>query len=389
MKTTKIGLCLAFKGTNYGQNLQALATQRIIDSLGYDTEIIDYQSGKDKGIKFSFATLYFAGQYIFQLICKRLKSSTKLQMDEVHEKNITLRKKASDNFRDEYFHSIRQVNGFSNLEKISDEYGAVLVGSDQIWTPGTAFTNFYTLRFAKAGVKRISYAPSLGVSEYPNYAKKSAADYWKQIDYLSVREKQGKEIIKSIVDIPVEVVADPTYLFTANEWENIIPPEEIVESGYVLCYFLGDDDKAKDIAKKYAKDHNLRCVSILSNECNAKDNGFDDIVIGKSPADFVNLIRYAECVFTDSFHGLAFSVINKKQFYVFYRVRKDVKVQRNSRIDNILSLWGLEKRLIVDYVMPKEEMIDYSIVHKKVDALRHSSLEFLTIALNSVHDISK
>ena len=47
MKNNKVALVLAFKGTNYGMHLQGYATQQILDSWGYNTEIIDY---KAKGI---------------------------------------------------------------------------------------------------------------------------------------------------------------------------------------------------------------------------------------------------------------------------------------------------------------------------------------------------
>ena len=260
----------------------------------------------------------------------------------------------------------------------------MLVASDQVWLPDVAVSNFFTLRFAAPGVRRISYATSLGVSTYPNYAKKPAGEFWKEIDYLSVREQKGKEIIQSIVNVPVEVVADPTYLFTKEEWEALIQPERVVEEGYVLCYFLGDSESIKQYARKFAEDKNLRVVSILSDECNSDDSKYaDEVLIGKSVEDFVNLIRNAEYVLTDSFHGLAFSVINQKQVLVFYRKRLDVKESRNSRIDNIVRSWGIEDRLIREpqkLNIPTID-IDYNEVSLRVEELRASSLAFLDRAL--------
>ena len=261
----------------------------------------------------------------------------------------------------------------------------MLVGSDQLWQPDIAFTNFYTLRFAADGINRISYATSLGVSEYPRYCWKQAADFWSKINYLSVREEQGKKVIQSIVNIPVKVVADPTYLLTSEQWRMRIPVKQIIEGEYVLCYFLSDDTEAKALAVQYAHKQGLRCVGILSSECNANDDEiYDEVLVRKSPQDFINLIRGANCVFTDSFHGLAFSVINSVEFYIFYRKRKDVRASRNSRIDNILSSWGLEDRLIVDphKAVINGRKIDYISVQKKVADLREDSLRFLMQALN-------
>lgn len=385
MKELKIGLCLAYTGTNYGQLLQAYATQQIITSFDLQTEIIRYSSSRNKGIKPSFGAFIVAAKQIAQKIDRKISRAMKIEEDDLHKRNRADRIQSADKFRQERFSKVVQCNGITELRNKSKDFFAVLVGSDQVWLPDVAVSNFFTLRFAAPGVRRISYATSLGVSTYPNYAKKPAADFWKQIDFLSVREQQGKDIIQSIVDIPVEVVADPTYLFTKDEWLELIPQEKVVQDGYVLCYFLGDSKHMKDYARKYADMKGLRLVSILSDECNSDDSQFtDEVLTGKSVEDFVNLIRNANYILTDSFHGLAFSVINQKQFLIFYRNRTDVKESRNSRIDNIVRSWGIEDRLIREpekLIMPSND-IDYTEVMPKVEGLRNNSLVFLRKALN-------
>lgn len=386
MSRNKVGLCLAFKGTNYGMLLQAYATQQIVEAYGFDTEIIDYRSGRNKGIKPSFAAMHVAITKILDKVLARKNRINTEAYDEMHIQNINKRKDSSKSFSDKYLHNIVKCNGITELKEKSKEFYAVLVGSDQLWLPDMAVTNFYTLRFAAPGVRRISYATSLGVSSYPNYAKKVAGDYWKEIDFLSVREEQGREIIQSIIDIPVEIVADPTYLLTREEWLERIPERKIVDDGYILCYFLGNTDKFVGFAKRFAKSKNLRLVSILSNECNSNDYSvFDEVLIGRGPEEFINLIRNASYVLTDSFHGLAFSVINEKQFYIFYRNRPEVKQSRHSRIDNIVKLWDVQDRLIIDpeNAPVTNDIIDYEVVGRKVDSFRKESIHFIEKALLS------
>ena len=292
----------------------------------------------------------------------------------------------ADLFRKTYLKDVVECNGINELRNKSKEYFAVLVGSDQVWLPDVAVSNFFTLRFAAPGVRRISYATSLGVSSYPNYVKKSAAEFWKKIDYLSVREQQGKDIIQSIAHVPVKVVADPTYLFTKSEWERLIPDARVVQDDYVLCYFLGDSQSTKSYARMFADKVGVRLVSILSDECQSRDDEFaDEVIVGESIESFVNLIRHAKYVLTDSFHGLAFSVINEKQVLVFYRNRTDVKESRNSRIDNIVRSWGIEDRLICnpEHMILPTNNIDYVEVSHRVEVLRNQSLEFLESALKS------
>ena len=94
------------------------------------------------------------------------------------------------------------------------------------------------------------------------------------------------------------------------------------------------------------------------------------------------MIRNAECVFTDSFHAFTFSVINEKEVYVSYRVKKGVR-PRNQRIDNIVKKFGVENRLVKnpdDYVFDTNP-IDYERVTAVVDAFREKSTRFLEEAV--------
>lgn len=381
MEKKKVGLCMAYTGTNYGQLLQAFATQYMIEKLGFETEILEYRKTVTDRIPSSIGEI--AGLVKIMIRVVREKSADVEESDSIHRKNKEERQNAADWFRKNYLHGFVSCKGYNALTQHSKELFAVVVGSDQLWLPEVSFNEFYTLRFAAPGVRRVSYATSLGVTNYPEYCKKAARDYWRKIDYLSVREEQGKKLINDICEVPVKVVVDPTYLISRNEWLEIIPQKDIVKKGYVLCYFLGDNIEAKEKAVEYATNKGLRTVSILSDECDANDDIMSEIVTGKTATDFINLIRNADCIFTDSFHGLAFSVINEKQFFVSYRIRKGEKQSRNSRIDNILRMWGLENRLMEgkDYCCLNEDEIDYLEVRKILDEYRKDSMLFLERAL--------
>ena len=249
----------------------------------------------------------------------------------------------------------------------------------------SCFGNLRTLRFVPDYVRKVSYATSIGVNKYPLYCRSSARQFLCRFNHISVREEQGKKAIEEICRKKVEVVLDPTYLLTREKWDELIPSDRIVKEKYVLCYFLGDNKQSKTIASRFAQEKGLRLVSILSNESYSDiDLSFaDEIVIGKGPEEFINLIRNAECIFTDSFHGVAFSVINEKQFYVFYRHAVSSTGSRNSRINNILKTWNLQNRLIEDletHNIGKTD-IDYEMVNTILANRRNESLQFLEQAL--------
>lgn len=380
----KIGLVLAYKGVNYGMLLQAFATQRMIEKMGYDTEIIDYTRIGFKHIRF---TPYLPIYFVSEVLKNKQKKKNQPVLDEIHKKNIADRKSVSNKFiEDKLLHRVK-INGVEELEKyVQSEFGGVLIGSDQIWPPDAAFGNFTTLRFAPDDMNKVSYATSLGVSKYPFWCKSSAKNFMKRINHISVREEQGKEIINGFLDKDVKVVCDPTYLFSKEEWQELIPDEKIIDGDYVLCYFLGDTREHKMLAKEYCKKHGVKLVSILSTESSSDiDVSYaDKVVTGLGPDGFINLIRHAKAVMTDSFHGLAFSVINNKEFYVFYRTVVGSKNSRNSRIDNILNMWGLQSRLVLNDADVDDfdlTPIDYVRVNALVEKKRAFSMDYLTKAL--------
>ena len=380
----KIGLCLAYKGVNYGMLLQAFATQRMIEKMGYETEIIDYKRVGYKHIRISpWLPVYF----VTEIIKKKRKKREAPVLDEIHQTNVDERKRESNIFIENNLLNRVKCNGIIELEKYTREtFNGVLVGSDQIWPPDAAFGNFTTLRFAPDSMNKISYATSLGVEKYPFYCKSSAAQYWKRINHISVREEQGKKIINDICDVPVQVVLDPTYLFTKDEWKELIPEERLINEKYILCYFLGATQEHKKLARAYADKQGIKLVTILSTESVSPiDTSFaDEVITGYGPTKFINLIRGAECVMTDSFHGLAFSVINNKQFYVFYRTKVGSKNSRNSRIDNILNTWSLWERLVLNDADVSDfdlNPIDYDRVNQIITKEREKSLNYLREAL--------
>lgn len=382
----KIGLVTAHTSTNYGALLQSYATQQTIEDLGFETEIIDYQATRfRRGIKFYWGLLPFFFNSLKESYKRKKQNKIKI-LDEIHIRNKEERKKVRQDFEHSMLKNIKKYYGYTALKKSSKYCKAVLIGSDQMWPPGTSFGSYLSLRFVQSGVRRISYATSLGVSRYPKYCYKSASDMWKKIDFLSVREEQGRDIILNICpDLSVKVVCDPTYLLSRKKWEEKIPCKIMSNEKYILCYFLGNSDKQKDMAARYANKKGLKCYTILSDESESpSDTTFADrIIIGASVNDFVNWIRGAECVITDSFHGLAFSVINEKQFFIFYRRRDDVKAHRNSRIDNILKMWQLENRFVPNEASDIQDIepIDYNNVTQLVENKRVYSLEYLKNAL--------
>ena len=119
-------------------------------------------------------------------------------------------------------------------------------------------------------------------------------------------------------------------------------------------------------------DEYLECDETFGDECPYDVN----------PLEFVQLIKNAEYVFTDSFHCSVFSILFNKQFVTFYRFNNTSKNSRNSRIDSLFELFGLKDRLYNGNLIDQADgEIDFDNVNRKVEKLRQESLNFLKQAL--------
>ena len=255
-----------------------------------------------------------------------------------------------------------------------------VAGSDQIWSPAVRFDGFYYLDFTSR--KKIAYAPSLGVSEYPDARKSLVAPLLSEFSSISVREKKGAEILKAQFGIDAEVVVDPTMLMTREQWESNLPVPscKTQDKPYLLCYLLTYNKEYISFVKNYCKDRGLSLKLVVHSPALA-GIAEDEIYVG--PLGFLEAVRDAEIVMTDSFHGTIFSMIFQKEFYSFKRFRDNSSYSQNSRVENLLSQVGLQERYLSDDSLQLSQgQIDYQSVNAAISKMREHSLSYLAAALN-------
>ncbi len=99
----------------------------------------------------------------------------------------------------------------------------------------------------------------------------------------------------------------------------------------------------------------------------------------QSGKEFVELFYNASFVITNSFHGLLFSLIMNKPFYLIHRGEENEWAKHEERMTNILQLVGLENRFIYEKNLPAEFdfNIDYDTVNSTISEFREDSLHYL------------
>ena len=389
----KVGIASCYYHHNYGSVLQAYATQIIIEKLGHEAITIVC---KDPMIYMSQPkiTYYFHKLMNFDIVkdkIRKLKSKIEIKKYSEIVEGIAIRDKCFDDFSNKFFKLSETSNTRKELSCFAQKCDAVIVGSDMLWHPINIEHDYYTLTFVPDEVKKISYATSFGTTVIPKYQKKKARDFLKRFNSISVREQSGINVVKQLgVDKDVQVVLDPTLLFTAKEWMHIQNEEKFISGKYILCYFLGVNTEHRKIVNLIKEVTGYKIVALQHlDEFVSADIEFADIKpYNVGPSEFLNLIRNAEIVCTDSFHGTCFSLLNHKKFFVFNRFQDNNTQSTNTRIDSLLKIVNLEDRRITaktteDNVLEQlKELINYEVVDECLEVERKKSLLFLENAFS-------
>lgn len=366
MSEEKIGiLTLFYKSSNYGGLLQSYALVRAIENLGeYKVEQICYDADKFYSVKHKLSVL---GKKIMLFL-----------KDKDLYANLKMREKACRSFANSVNHSDVVYNE-KTINLSNKVYDCFIVGSDQVWG---GFTNTFSLSFTEK--RKIAYAVSSGGRIYSDAVKNKYKQVLPKYKAISAREKQLVTDLHEITGLNISWVLDPTLLLKREDWDKL-DNGKIIEDDYLLCYFLGNDIRLRELAKTYAKERQLKivCFPNMQGFYERADLGFGDYKIyDAGPEVFVNLIKYSKAVFTDSFHASVFSIIYEKKFYVFNRTNAK---NMSTRIYSLLSLFNCEKAFLdsdelfsSEYINKIEDEIDIkSISYDAFEIMRKNSLLFL------------
>ncbi len=373
----KIGTLTWHINENYGALLQAYALQYALKELGYSSELIDYWYLKDIETAKSR-----------NVIRSLLSLCTKTGRDR------NRRHKRSRNFKKKYIPiSDIHYHSYDELRKCTG-YDAYICGSDQIWNPDAKNSpESFRLDFVPETSKRISYAVSFGVSSLPLEFVDSYRRSLQKFDAISVREKEGAQIVEEVADRKAELVLDPTLLLTRYHWTRLANEAAKMTNGeeYILCYFLGGDfGNAKKSIADFRKYSGLPfyCVGgggreVMRSRVRSLFSSEITYIADAGPLEFLNLILNASCVITNSFHGTVFSVLFHKPFYSIVDSH-NARKRMSSRLWNFLSILRLEEGLHESNKPFNEKQMIFDHVESILAVERKKSIEFLKNALGDI-----
>ncbi len=358
----KIGIITFHCSYNYGSALQAFALKTLLKKKKYDVNIINFIYKKDFEQYRLFRTkLYYKNPKAF------ISDILFYNKNKIRKDNFEL-------FAKKYFNlTQKKYYNYKDMKELNDEFDIFICGSDQIWnldcTQGVEPA--YFLKFANKDKLKIAYAPSLAhvkfARDYDTDLKKAIKD----LDYISIREESTLPLIQSLIEKKIEIVLDPTLLLDAEDYKSL-EKKQIIDKKYIFVYMLEYNINLVNYCNNLSKKFNIEVVYIA----NKKFNGLKGInIFGIGPDMFLEYIKNAEYIITNSFHATVFSIIFNKKFVTFLTEKS------SSRMYDLLKKLEVSERIYKQGFDIKQD-INYLQVKQNLNKMRESSLKFLNKALN-------
>lgn len=374
----RVGVITWYSGPNYGTNLQAIALQKVIGKLGYYPELINFVPPEipQKKRKIISKIKSFIPNQILKM--KHVIVENKFG-EAISNRDKKLNQAIEENCKLSTF-----IGNDQEYVEICNFYNMLIFGSDQIWNPNW-FHPFYYADYEKIKTPRIAYAPSIGVTKIRDDVIESYKNALNHFSSIAVREDSGVELLNQITGRECTKVVDPTLLLTAHEWDDVFKIRNTKDE-YVLFYLLKDNRNHINAVIKFAKENNLKLKIIpYQNDTYLIDG---EIFADAGPKEFIELIRNAKYVITDSFHGMVFSIIYKKQFYALTRFDDKSQESQNSRVYQIINEYGLQNRLQLfdTREIVESKPIDYDSAYKILDVQINTSIQYLKDMLKGIKE---
>ena len=356
------------KAFNYGSWLHSYAFQSFLNkNPSLFCEIIDYKRPDQEGYNLKNPASYFLKNKDYKNFLKFLLFRCRY---------LAKYKKFKNFLKSKMFVSKTRFNK-ELLSSSSLDYDILICNSDTIWTPrkNGCFDEAYFLALpSMEGIPKIAYSPSMGNAVFPNSLDNLLKQYLEDFSYISCRESYEKKVLEKYTSKEVTHVLDPVFLLDKTEYLELIKKPYHKEK-YILIYQPVDKSEQLVLsALEYAKKRSLKVIEI-STEIYRKTPKTITVDYKAGPIDFISAINSAECVFTNSFHAICFSIIFNKQFFAFGR--KD-----NLKVVEICKRFSLSNRYSENGCLAANE-IDFSLVSAIKDKLINISKEWLINAIFS------
>ena len=301
-----------------------------------------------------------------------------------HYGNLQKRKVYKFTFEDGNFR-MRRLFTHADYKTVVADADLFITGSDQIWNPFCGGYNpMMFLEFVNDGTKCVAYSSSISLPELPLSVTSRMKASLQKFSHIAVREQRSVELLSGLLHRDdIKLVVDPTYLLSAEEWEEFGNRAEIeftVPDKYIFCYFVGD--KRADAYERMVQDVKrfTGIQNVITLECYDRTRvyGGGRLYKDAGPYEWVYLLRHASYVCMDSFHATVFALKFQKEFVHTMKNADTETGSQNTRMYDILSRYGiLYKNYNADGGTNWQQCIDYARLTPLIDSEIKDSMDYL------------
>ena len=367
----KIGILTYQFSVNFGAQLQALALQEFLKNEGHEVYIIDYYPQKRKPL---YRTVGLKNKNVIKTV--RLLFF-KYKYASVMRRKFTL-------FQAQYLNLTSQCNA-KTIATIANQMNAIIVGSDQVWSPSARDLKTYFINWKPSYPgRRISYAPCCAKNNLDNSQRVALSPLMAKFSHLSVRNKDTQDFVRELRQIDAPIVLDPTFLYDFSIFDFASRPPY---SQYILTYILGPEisgghENMINGIKQQVGDYPVVSM-VLSDNAMKFFHWSDRTYYSLSPIEWLSFIKNALFFYTDSFHGVAFALKFHIPFLAYYS-----EEMRSARFIDLQNRFGLENHIVTSVseglgVLKKTVNTDFTPIDEIINQQIITSKKFLRIALQS------
>ncbi len=372
---SSVGIITYHAAYNFGSVLQAYATQKAIEKLGYEATIINYRPATQR----NYYELY------------RWKISTKFLVKDLTMLPVQRMRRLRRERYEAFIASKMNLTEMKYIDRreltaLSDCFDVYVSGSDQIINKHSNELESdswdamdpYLLMFTEK--RKVSYASSpanMTVEEMKRIAPKLS-----RFDALSAREPDASKLMEELTSKKVETVLDPTLLLDSNEWAKIADgAQDSLPDNYILYYTLDGTNKLikrRETLRRLSGELGLPILMLTPFGHIPPERGLLSLPQA-GPCEFLNAVRNARLIVTDSYHGTLFSI----NFGVPFLSISDGSAS-SRRKDWIVQRLNCGSNLISDIDDAVCKVSDFTIVasSKDLDQPRTDSIKYLSSSLS-------
>lgn len=379
---------------NFGSALQTYATVKAVEKLGCQCQVIDYaypsiwhtlHSPGCENIASGSGIKYIIKKILVKVNLLRLAIAINYYYLLWTKKSAGLH--AFADFKKRFFSTTKRYNRKSII-KNPPAADIFVTGSDQTWNPRYTHSDFnFLLSFVSDDTPKLSYAASFGSSKLPDEYHHVYAQYLQRYERISVREKSGVDLVKQLTDQKAVHVLDPTLLLVKEEWELLANNKLDLPEQFIFCYILNyvfnPYPELGNLLKHLSEISGMPVVVCGippdSKVCNSTVLGLD---IG--PTGFLECFSRASFVVTTTFHGAAFSVNFRKNFFTILNPHSssDDRVKSFLQSVNMTERGLLLQETDISSITVDNLKTDYTECEVSLKKMRDFSMNYLEEALN-------